>query len=71
MGQGSGLVLDQFSGAALAHQQGFGLETIDGGLDRALDQLGRIAAQVPGLEGGVGDRGRRLRRSIIVNSRSA
>ena len=54
--QGAGLVLDQLGRAALPHQQGFGLETIHRRLDRGLHQLGRVAPQIPGLEGGVGDR---------------
>ena len=56
-GQGTGLVLDQLGGAALAHQQGLGLEALHRLGDRALHQLGCVTAQIPGLEGGVGDRG--------------
>ena len=54
-GQGAGLVLDQFGGAALTHQQGLGLEALHGVGDRALDQLGGVTAEIAGLEGGVGD----------------
>ena len=53
-GQGTGLVLDQFGGAALAHEQGLRLEPLHRLGDRALHQLGGVAAQVAGLEGGVG-----------------
>ena len=55
-GEGTGLVLDQFCCAAFPHQQGFWLEALNRLVDGAFDELGGVAAQVPGLEGGVGDR---------------
>ena len=55
--QGTGLVLNQLGGAALAHQQGLRLEARHRLADRALHQFGGVAAQVTGLEGGVGHGG--------------
>ena len=54
--QGTGLILDQFSRAALPHQQGLGLEPLHSLRHRTLHQLGGITAQISGLKGGVGDR---------------
>ena len=56
LGQGAGLILDEFSGAALPHQQRLRLEAIGCIANRALHQLGGVTPQVPGLKGGVGHR---------------
>ena len=55
--QSARVVLNQLSRARRAHQHGLGLKPFMGLTRRRLEQLGRVAAQVTGLEGGVGHRG--------------
>ena len=54
--QAARVVLDQLSRARGAHQHGLGLEALKGFARCGLEQLGRVAAQVARLEGGVGHR---------------
>ena len=56
LGQGTGLVLNQFSGATLANEQCLRLKALGRFPHRSFHQFGSVASQIPGLKGGVGDR---------------
>jgi hypothetical protein len=54
--QRAGLILQQFRGAGVSHQQHLRLVTLAGVAQRFQDQVGGITAEIPCLECGVGNR---------------
>ena len=55
-GHAAGIVLDELGGAGRADDHRLGLEPVIGRLAGGLEQVGRVRAQIAGLEGGVGHR---------------
>ena len=56
LGEAAGIVLDQLGGAGGADDHRLGLEALVGVARGGLEQFGGVAAEVAGLEGGVGHR---------------